>query len=128
MKKPCKICKKIINSVYSQTRYCKTCKKIIIKKKNVVNVSKRRRKLKELAVAYKGGSCRAKKCGYNRSIAALEFHHLDPNKKDFSLSSSGTTKSWDSIKIELDKCVLLCANCHREIHNNIINLDDLILS
>jgi len=79
-----------------------------------VAVTKRRRKLKELAVAYLGGACAV--CGYNKCVAALEFHHRDPVAKDFSISSTGTTRSFDKIKVELDKCLLLCANCHREHH------------
>ena len=82
---------------------------------NIEAVSKRRRKVKELAVEYKGGSCNV--CGYNKSIAALEFHHLDPSKKDFSIGQDGITRSFDKIKMELDKCILVCANCHREEHD-----------
>jgi hypothetical protein len=69
-----------------------------------------------MSVEYKGGKCSS--CGYNKCIAALEFHHLDPSKKDFSISSSGNTRSWNKVKEELDKCVLLCSNCHREVHTN----------
>lgn len=77
-------------------------------------VQKRRDKLKELAVEYKGGKC--EKCGYNKYIGALEFHHLNPNEKDFGIASKGYTNSWERVKKELDKCILLCANCHREEH------------
>lgn len=76
-------------------------------------VSVRRRELKEKAVAYKGGKCES--CGYDKCTAALEFHHRDPNQKDFQVSS-GRTISWDRARLELDKCVLLCSNCHREEH------------
>lgn len=82
-------------------------------------VQKRRDKIKVMAVAYKGGKCVC--CGYNRYIGALEFHHTDPTQKDFGISASGYTRSWDSIMSELDKCVLVCANCHREIHSGILN-------
>jgi len=75
-------------------------------------VKRRRRKLKEMAIAYKGGKCMI--CGYNRCIDALEFHHL--KKKRFGLSTKGLTRSWEKIKKELDNCILLCANCHRELH------------
>ena len=67
-----------------------------------------------LAVTYKGGSC--KRCGYDRCLEALDFHHLDPTKKDFSISSKGYTRSWKKVQAELDKCIMVCANCHREIH------------
>ncbi len=71
------------------------------------------RALKQKAVDYKGGQCQ--ECGYKKNIAALDFHHLDPSQKDFSISDT-RTKSFANIKPELDKCVLLCANCHRELH------------
>ena len=71
-----------------------------------------RRRQKEKAVAYKGGSC--EKCGYSRSVAALEFHHRLPSGKDFGLAK--TYRNWDVVEAELDKCDMLCANCHREIH------------
>lgn len=74
-----------------------------------------RRTIKQKAVDYKGGKCEL--CGYNKTINALEFHHLDPKQKDISIS--GGTKSFEKIEKELDKCVLLCANCHREIHANL---------
>lgn len=77
-------------------------------------VSRRRRKLKLLAVDYKGGKCSV--CGYKKCVDALEFHHLDPSKKDFGIGS-GITKAWSKIKKELDKCELLCSNCHKELHS-----------
>ena len=73
-----------------------------------------------MAVAYKGGSCQI--CGYKRCIEALEFHHQDPLKKDFAVSSKGYTRSWEVVKSELDKCDLLCANCHRELHSKLAAL------
>lgn len=73
----------------------------------------RQQELKQQAVTYKGGSC--EDCGYSRCLAALEFHHLDPAEKDPSWTAM---KMWgfDRVKPELDKCALLCANCHRERH------------
>lgn len=83
-------------------------------------VQKRRDKLKLLAVEYKGGKCCI--CGYSKYVGALEFHHLNPNNKDFGISSKGYTRSFDLVKKELDKCILVCSNCHKEIHANIINI------
>jgi 5-methylcytosine-specific restriction endonuclease McrA len=77
-------------------------------------VKKRRKKIRQMAIKYKGGQCEL--CGYDRCFEALEFHHQDSSKKDFSISSRGYTRSWDKVKEELDKCILLCANCHREVH------------
>lgn len=81
--------------------------------KDRYEVARRRQALREQALTYKGGACQI--CGYSRSHAALDFHHLDPMEKDFSISSRMT--SFNAIKAELDKCVLVCANCHREIHD-----------
>lgn len=64
----------------------------------------------------KGGKCQI--CGYDKNIAALEFHHLNPEEKSFQLDSrrlSNTTI--ERLLEEADKCILVCANCHREIHN-----------
>lgn len=89
------------------------------KANSVRNVSKRRRKLKQMAVEYKGGSC--VECGYKKCLGALEFHHLNPNEKDFAISGGGYSLSWEKIKIELDKCVLVCGNCHSEIHEKLFD-------
>ncbi|MFA5270914.1 MAG: hypothetical protein WC412_01065 [Candidatus Omnitrophota bacterium] len=80
----------------------------------IAAVYKRRKKVKAMAVEYKGGKC--EKCGYSRCIDALEFHHCNSNEKDFSISKKGYTRSWQKVKEEIDKCMLVCANCHREIH------------
>ena len=80
----------------------------------------RRKKIRAMAVEYKGGKC--KKCGYDRCIDALEFHHIDPAQKDFNISSKGYTRSWIKVKAELDKCIMLCANCHRELHSKVSSL------
>lgn len=76
-------------------------------------VDLRRKKVKQLSLDYLGNRCSI--CGYNRCSEALEFHHED-GSKEFGISQSGHTRSWDRVKLELDKCVLLCANCHREAH------------
>jgi predicted HNH restriction endonuclease len=57
-------------------------------------------------------------CGYDKCIEALDLHHKDASQKDFGISSGGLTRSWELVKAEADKCVLLCANCHRELHAN----------
>jgi len=74
----------------------------------------RRKKIRQMSVEYKGGKCEI--CGYSRCIDALEFHHRDSSKKDFGVSSKGYTRSWKRVAEELDKCSMLCANCHRELH------------
>lgn len=71
-----------------------------------------RRATKVKFVEYLGGKC--VRCGYNKCMDALEFHHIDPSTKKFSISGSHTRR-WSIAKAELDKCEILCANCHREI-------------
>jgi hypothetical protein len=67
-------------------------------------------------VTYLGGKCSV--CGYDKCAAALDFHHVDASDKgEFQLSQSHC-RSWDAVKAELDKCVLLCRNCHAEYHYN----------
>ena len=80
---------------------------------NYRHVKKRRSVLKEELVKYKGGKCEI--CGYNKCIEALEFHHLNREEKDFTISSY-LRLGIDKLKKEADKCILVCANCHREIH------------
>lgn len=83
-------------------------------------VQKRREKIKEILIDYKGGKCEI--CGYNKCISALEFHHLDSAKKDFGIGEKGYTRSINKNKEEVDKCILVCANCHREIHEGLIQI------
>ncbi len=83
-------------------------------------VRKRRKITKELAVAYKGGRCIF--CGYNECIDALKFHHLNSRNKDFGIGKSGYTRRLSKVFKEVDKCVIVCANCHREIHAGLLQL------
>ena len=81
-------------------------------------VSKRRKLLKEKAISYLSGKCI--NCGYSKCADALEFHHLDPTQKDFGISYKGITRAWEKIQNELDKCILVCSNCHKEIHTDLV--------
>lgn len=90
-------------------RYCYDCIPEVPEKG-----SEQRKIIKKWAVEEKGGKCSI--CGYNKCIEALEFHHLDPTQKDFILSDRNLILSWKEIKKELEKCILVCSNCHREIH------------
>jgi 5-methylcytosine-specific restriction endonuclease McrA len=76
-------------------------------------VSRRRRRVKAILVEEGGGRCAV--CGYDRCAAALEFHHLVPAEKSFSLSHRGVARSLEKARAEASKCVLLCANCHAEV-------------
>ena len=86
------------------------------KKKKIEYAKKRITSIKAKCVEYKGGCCSV--CGYDKCIQALEFHYLDPSTKEKHPSHRGIDrkKSFESLKPELDKCVLVCANCHREAH------------
>jgi predicted Zn-ribbon and HTH transcriptional regulator len=89
--------------------------KIHCKKCHSKQTHERRKQIKRLAVEYLGGSC--KKCGYNKYIGALQFHHRNPAEKD-----SVNFNKWlnfEVLKKELDKCDLLCANCHAEEHGGV---------
>ena len=77
--------------------------------------AERRRAVKQKAVDYLGGEC--SNCGYNKCIGSLDFHHLDPKEKDLNYSLFKTIFN-KRLTDELDKCILLCANCHRELHYN----------
>lgn len=66
-------------------------------------------------IELKGGKCMG--CGYDKNISALDFHHRNSNEKEFSLDMRILSNSkWINIIKEVDKCDLLCSNCHREKH------------
>ena len=75
-----------------------------------------RKRTKKKLIDYKGGECEI--CGYSKCDSALQFHHKDPTEKDFTIS--GKSLSFDRLKEEVDKCMLVCSNCHAEIHENIL--------
>lgn len=87
-------------------KWCKTCLNKFQKDRW------KSRKLK--AIEIMGGKCQL--CGYNKNLAALEFHHIDPKEKEFVWNKLNK-RSWNRVLEELKKCLLLCANCHRELHN-----------
>jgi len=91
--------------------YCKSCV--------LAEGIERQRKLKVQCVNYKGGKCI--RCGYSKCCAALDFHHVDESKKDFSISKLRGTAFNDVIRNELDKCILVCCRCHREVHAELNN-------
>lgn len=94
--------------------------------------------LRERARAYAGGCCQL--CGYDKCTRALHFHHIDPTTKLFAILENRPGKpiarSWDKLKPEIDKCILVCMNCHMEAHTSpqhvpqekIYNLDRTRLS
>jgi transposase len=83
-------------------------------------VSARRRELKSILVREAGGACRL--CGYDRAVAALQFHHVDPEAKEFQIAHRGVARALEAARSEAAKCVLLCVNCHAEVEAGIATL------
>jgi hypothetical protein len=72
----------------------------------------------------RGNGCKI--CGYNKNLAALEFHHLEPKDKLFILDMRNLSNLSNLlIEKELAKCELICSNCHSEIHNPLLNIESL---
>jgi hypothetical protein len=91
-----------------------------LKKNRSNSVIEWRKRKKEELVEYKGGKCN--KCGYDKCLDALQFHHIDPKEKDFTISRK--SYSIERLKKEVDKCILVCANCHLEIHYELKNINN----
>jgi transposase-like protein len=83
-------------------------------------VVRRRRKVKAILVDDAGGSCRV--CGYDRCLAALAFHHLDPATKEFGVAHAGVGRSIERLRVEARKCILLCSNCHAEVEAGFVSI------
>jgi len=100
----CKLCNKKFKDYQKRGRTrCGSC-----------NTKIRRFRAKAAAIEYLGSKC--KKCGWQGNQAAIQFHHKDSKEKDFIIGNVAN-KSWDSIKKEMEKCILLCANCHAIEHS-----------
>ena len=110
--KKCKHCgKEFFPKKQAKTRhYCYEC----LPQENYSG-SDLRKQIKRWGLEYKGSKCVL--CGYDKCISALDFHHMNPQEKEFELSNRNIKLDWDIIKKELDKCIVVCANCHREIHS-----------
>jgi predicted nucleic acid-binding Zn ribbon protein len=107
-----------------QTKFCSpSCKNRDLQS---YEAQKRRgfaRKLNLIKTA--GGHCTI--CGYHRNLAALVFHHTDSIEKDFKLDMrSLSNRKLEPVLREIDKCILVCANCHAELHNPHLELDSLL--
>lgn len=101
----CRLCYNARKRKWSKTNRGKRAYKL-----NILRMVKKKR----MAIEYLGGRCAD--CGEVFEDCVYGFHHLNPDEKESTISSM-RTHSWENIKIELDKCVLLCANCHRIRHN-----------
>lgn len=114
-KKYCPKCKRILdldmfymnNHITHRrlTSWCKEC--------NRKHVNKSTRDYKKEIIEYMGGKCNI--CGYNKCIHALDIHHISPDKKDPNFKRLRRVLR-DNLKKELEGCILVCSNCHREIH------------
>jgi len=93
------------------------------KDKNKVRTAERRKKRVEFLAEYKK-SISCIRCGENEPCC-LDFHHKDPNEKEFTIAG-GINKKPEVMLKELDKCVVLCANCHRKLHANVIKLENIM--
>jgi len=112
MQKEDKECKKHGLQIHYYDESCRSWK---CRKCNCDKVKKRHKKIKQILVVYKGGKC--ERCGYAKSIAALQFHHQDPTQKEFGIATKMYSWALETLKKEVDKCELLCANCHFEHHS-----------
>ena len=119
MKRNCEICNKQFETNSSSRIYCYECSGESTRRDNNTRKHQKtilRRSMKLQAIKLLGGKCSI--CGYDRGVDALEFHHTNPNEKEFKLGS-GNTISWRDYKNEALKCILVCSNCHKEIHSKI---------
>ena len=102
----------------NKEKKCLICDKIC--QKNICgmcNTNLRRYRVKEKSVQYLGDVCN--RCGWSGHISGFDFHHKDPNQKEFQPSAMNlANRKWEIVKSELDKCELLCALCHRKEHSN----------
>lgn len=98
--------------------YCKQCHKD--------QALDRQREFKRKSIEYKGGKCFF--CGYSKHQGSLEFHHMEQKSKNFQISSARMTTFDERVIAELDKCILVCSNCHKEVHAGVITLDGVMES
>ena len=88
-------------------------------------IKKWRHETKKRIIESMGGKCQI--CGYNKCNSALDLHHIKPEEKEISLGAiRANPKSWNTVIVELRKCVLICANCHREVHEGITEIPESI--
>ncbi|MEK6917572.1 MAG: hypothetical protein AABW51_01350 [Nanoarchaeota archaeon] len=106
--RPDKINQKEPRWVIDKRYYENNKEKVYLRKMN------RRKRLKEEVVNMLGNKCRL--CGYNKSYAAFDFHH-DKGEKEENISYLIKNESRQKLLKEVEKCILLCSNCHRELHN-----------
>lgn len=104
------VCGETDSSKFYSKNKMKTC----CKKCHNIKIHQKTRAMKARAIEYLGGVC--ERCNCTGVPAIFDFHHRDPAEKEFSWGDSRTS-NWDRLQLELDKCSLLCANCHRTVHD-----------
>lgn len=116
MIKICEICSEQFETASNSRLYCYKCSGDSTRNNNETRKHQKtilRRSMKLQAIKLLGGRCSI--CGYDKCVDALEFHHENPKEKEFKLGS-GNTMSWKDYRKEALKCILVCSNCHKEIH------------
>ena len=109
-----RICKKHGNTLFKQYFYDNSIHWKCMKCQSEY-VQKRRDHIKLLALAYKGNRCQC--CGYNKCESALEFHHINPEEKDDTISRMiSNNYTLEKVQEEIGKCIVLCSNCHHEFY------------
>ena len=116
----CVVCKAPLNG--RQRRFCSLpCKNADTNHRNQRYACQQERGLRRKLALIEARGGRCFQCGYNRNIAALTWHHLDPGTKTFHLDLRSLSNRRESeIMEEVAKCVLLCANCHAETHSPLL--------
>ena len=95
----------------------------IQKKSNAQAVSDYRRNRKLNLIKVAGGKCVL--CGYDKNPGALEFHHLHPEEKEYGIATKGTCHNIQKDLAEIRKCILICANCHRDVNDGLYSVEEL---
>lgn len=118
--------------VGNQTKYCcKDCSNKALDNydREKAQIAQNKKRLQRKLFLLEKHNFMCSKCGYNKNLSALEFHHIDPETKSFTIDGRNlTSRSIESIFLEAEKCIVLCANCHRELHNSDHNLEKLDFS
>ena len=109
-----------ICEVHGRTRFARVKGGLVCRRCRAGSVTEWRRRAKQILVQEAGGCCAL--CGYDRCLAALQFHHIDPSTKLFGLGARGLAQALDKLRAEAAKCILLCANCHAEVEAGVTRL------
>jgi hypothetical protein len=103
---------------------CKVAKSEVARRKRAAGlIPESQRTYRKEAVTHAGGKCLA--CGYNRCRRALHFHHVDPTTKEFEIGRR-MGLGWKRVLAEANKCILVCGNCHAEIHDGLISKEKVL--